>query len=195
MYSSRSRMKKPVQNINTAGQGLYAQINDVLAISKYDVGEMKLNLFEFDLSTTISNAVTLIQEQASQRGIQVSIELDESLGTIFADERKLKEILVNLLTNAVKFTPAGGRINVGATQLEKGIEVYVADTGEGIAEADQEVIFEEYMQVGPNNASKAEGAGLGLSIVRRLVELHGGKIWVESKIGQGSRFTFTLPQG
>ena len=119
---------------------------------------------------------------------------DAIFGDVVADERKLKQILLNLLSNAVKFTPDGGRIDVRARQEESVIRISVADTGVGIAQADQEAVFEEFRQVGTHYTSKQEGTGLGLALTRRFVELHGGTIGVESEPGKGSTFTFTLPR-
>jgi signal transduction histidine kinase len=115
------------------------------------------------------------------------------LGDVVADERKFKQILLNLLSNAVKFTPDGGRIDVTAHSAGDNIIVAVHDTGIGIAPEDQDAVFEEFRQVGRNYTSKQEGTGLGLALTRRFVELHGGRISVESKPGEGSTFTFTLP--
>ena len=113
-------------------------------------------------------------------------------GSIRADERKVKQVLLNLLSNALKFTPEGGRIDVRAAMNEGIAEISVADTGVGIAPEDQEAVFEEFRQVGMA-AKKVEGTGLGLALCRRFVELHGGRIWVKSQPGQGSTFAFTLP--
>src|SRR5262249_25527014 len=113
-------------------------------------------------------------------------------GAIRADERKFKQVILNLLSNAIKFTPQGGRIVVGAIVKEGLVEVSVADTGVGIAPEDQDAVFEEFRQVGTSD-KKVEGAGLGLTLCRKFVELHGGRIWVKSQVGQGSTFTFTLP--
>ena len=109
------------------------------------------------------------------------------------DERKIKQILLNLLSNAVKFTPEGGRVDVDAVSSDGVVEISVSDTGIVIAPQDQETIFEEFRQVGTDYAQKREGTGLGLTLTRKFVELHGGKIWVESELGKGSTFTFTLP--
>src|SRR5262249_18802047 len=117
--------------------------------------------------------------------------IDERLGTIRADERKVKQVLLNLLSNALKFTPEGGRIDVRAAMNEGMAEVSVSDTGVGIAPEDQDAIFEEFRQVGTAE-KKVEGTGLGLALARKFIELHGGRIWVKSKPGQGSTFTFTL---
>jgi len=111
---------------------------------------------------------------------------------ISGDERKVKQVLLNLLSNALKFTPEGGQIDVAARLQDDVAEVSVADTGVGIAPEDQETVFEEFRQVGTAD-KKAEGTGLGLTLSRKFIELHGGKIWVQSKLGRGSTFTFTLP--
>jgi signal transduction histidine kinase len=118
--------------------------------------------------------------------------IDKRLGLIRGDERKVKQILLNLLSNALKFTPEGGRIDVGGRLDGEVAEVSVADTGIGIAPSDQEAVFEEFRQVGAAER-KAEGTGLGLALSRKFVELHGGKIWVRSELDHGSTFTFTLP--
>jgi len=111
---------------------------------------------------------------------------------ISGDERKVKQVLLNLLSNALKFMPEGGRVGFGARLHDDVAEVSVADTGIGIALTDQDTVFEEFRHVGTAD-KKAEGTGLGLALSRKLIELHGGKIWVQSEIGHGSTFTFTLP--
>jgi signal transduction histidine kinase len=137
----------------------------------------------------------LVRERASRHGIKLDRVVDDRLGDFTGDERKVKQILVNLLTNAVKFTPAGGQIRVEARWGDRAIIVSVIDTGIGIAKEDQEAIFEEFRQAGGNYAHKREGTGLGLTLTKRFIEMHGGKIWVESEVGKGSTFTFTLPIG
>src|SRR5262249_14224474 len=120
--------------------------------------------------------------------------IDEPLGTIHADERKVKQVLLNLLSNALKFTPEGGHIDVRAATNEGLAEISVSDTGVGVAPEDQQAIFEEFRQVGTAD-KKVEGTGLGLAVARKFIELHGGRIWVKSQPGEGSMFTFTLPIG
>jgi signal transduction histidine kinase len=117
---------------------------------------------------------------------------DERLGMLRGDERKVKQVLLNLLSNALKFTPKGGRIDVTARLQDEAAEISVSDTGVGIAPEDQEAVFEEFRQVGTAD-KKVEGTGLGLAFSRKFIELHGGRIWVKSHVGQGSTFTFTLP--
>jgi GAF domain-containing protein len=180
-------------DILSSGRHLLSLINDILDLSKVEAGRMELELTKFDLPMAIDNALTLIRERATRHGIKLHQSIDERLGEFTGDERKIKQILLNLLSNAVKFTPEGGQIKVETSLGDSAVIVSVTDTGIGIALEDQEAIFEEFRQVGTNYAQKREGTGLGLTLTRKFVELHGGKIWVESEVGKGSRFTFTLP--
>jgi GAF domain-containing protein len=181
-----------LQDILESGRHLLSLINDILDLSKVEAGRMELELSEFDLPNAIDNALILVRERASRRGIKLGHIIDERLGMIGGDERKVKQVLLNLLSNALKFTPEGGRIDVGARLDGDVAEVSVADTGIGIAPADQDAVFEEFRQVGTADR-KAEGTGLGLTLSRKFIELHGGRIWVKSELGTGSTFTFTLP--
>ena len=182
-----------LKDIHSSGRHLLALINDILDLSKVEAGRMDLELATFDLPTAISNAMTLIRERAQRHGIALGHDADPQLGDIVADERKLKQILLNLLTNAVKFTPDGGRIDVSARRDADNVVIAVHDTGIGIAAEDQQAVFEEFRQVGRDYTNKQEGTGLGLALTRRFVELHGGRIWVDSEPGKGSTFTFTIP--
>ena len=182
-----------LKDIHSSGRHLLNLINDILDLSKVEAGRMELELSTFDLPSAISNAMALIRERAQRHDISLAMEVDPNLGEIVADERKLKQILLNLLSNSVKFTPDGGRIDVRATIEDQGVAISVQDSGIGIAAADQEAVFEEFRQVGRNYTSKQEGTGLGLALTRRFVELHGGTITVQSELGQGSTFTFRLP--
>jgi signal transduction histidine kinase len=155
---------------------------------------MELELAPFDLPLAIDNARTFVRERAVKHGITLDVDVDERLGEYVGDERKIKQILLNLLSNAVKFTPEGGRISITANKTDNGAEISVSDTGVGIAPEDQPKIFEEFRQVGSGSMHKTEGTGLGLTLAKKFVELHGGKIWVESEIGKGATFTFTLPE-
>jgi signal transduction histidine kinase len=181
-----------LQDILESGRHLLSLINDILDLSKIEAGRMELERSDFDLPNAIENALILVRERASRRGIKLASTIDKQLGVISGDERKVKQVLLNLLSNALKFTPEGGRIDVGARQRDGVAEVSVADTGIGIAPADQEAVFEEFRQVGTAD-KKAEGTGLGLALSRKFIELHGGRIWVESEVGKGSTFRFTLP--
>jgi len=179
-------------DILESGRHLLSLINDILDLSKIEAGRMELEPADFDLSSAIDNALTLVRERAGRRGIMLGRDVDERVGTIRGDERKVKQVLLNLLSNALKFTPEEGRIDVRATVNEGMVEVSVADTGVGIAPEDQDAVFEEFRQVGTAD-KKVEGTGLGLALSRKFIELHGGRLWVKSQIGTGSTFTFTIP--
>jgi signal transduction histidine kinase len=180
-------------DILTSGQHLLSLINEILDLSKVEAGRMELELAPFDLPLAIDNARTFVRERAVKHGITLDIDVDERLGEYVGDERKIKQILLNLLSNAVKFTPEGGGISIIANKTDNGAEISVSDTGIGIPPAEQPTIFEEFRQVGGDYAHKKEGTGLGLTLAKKFVELHGGKIWVESELGKGWTFTFTLP--
>jgi signal transduction histidine kinase len=179
-------------DILESGRHLLSLINDILDLSKIEAGRMELERTDFDLPTAIENTLILVRERAQRHAIRLDRDLDARLGTIRADERKLKQVLLNLLSNALKFTPEGGRIDVRARLRDGLVEIGVTDTGVGIAPEDQATVFEEFRQVGAA-AKKIEGTGLGLAISRRIIELHGGTIRVDSVPGSGSTFTITLP--
>jgi GAF domain-containing protein len=181
------------EDILSSGRHLLSLINEILDLSKVEAGRMELELTTFDLPLAIDNARTFVRERATRHGITVEVKVDERLGEFVGDERKIKQILLNLLSNAVKFTPEGGRIGINARQSNRAVEISVTDTGIGISAEDQPRIFEEFRQVGIDYEHKSEGTGLGLTLAKKFVELHGGKIWVESEVGKGSKFTFTLP--
>jgi PAS domain S-box-containing protein len=181
-----------LKDIHASGQHLLSLINDILDLSKIEAGKMELERSDFDLPMTIDNALMLVRERAGRRSIELHRTVDERLGQIQADERKIRQVLLNLLSNAIKFTSEGGRIGVQARPVNGSIEVSVSDTGVGIAPEDQEAVFEEFRQVGTAE-KKVEGTGLGLALSRKFIELHGGKIWIKSQVGQGSTFTFTIP--
>jgi signal transduction histidine kinase len=180
------------KDIHASGQHLLSLINDILDLSKIEAGRMELELSDFHLPTALDSAMTLVRERAGRRGIALHLSVDDRLGQIQADERKVRQVVLNLLSNAIKFTPEGGRIEVQAAPRDGFVEVSVNDTGVGIAPEDQEAVFEEFRQVGTAD-KKVEGTGLGLTLCRKFVELHGGRIWVKSQIGAGSTFTLTIP--
>ena len=182
------------EDILSSGRHLLSLINEILDLSKVEAGRMELELTSFDMPLAIENARTFVRERATKHGIKLDVMIDERLGDYFGDERKIKQILLNLLSNAVKFTPEGGQIRINARQLNESVQISVSDTGIGISPEDQARIFEEFRQVGGDHAHKSEGTGLGLTLAKKFVELHGGTIWVESEVGKGSTFTFTLPQ-
>jgi signal transduction histidine kinase len=182
-----------LKDIHESGKHLLSLINDILDLSKIEAGRMDLEISTFDLPSALSNAMTLVRERAQRHGIQLALDVDSELGSFQADERKFKQIVLNLLSNAVKFTPDGGRVSVSARKDTTHVEIAVMDTGIGIAPEDQAAVFEEFKQVGRDYTKKAEGTGLGLTLTKRFVELHGGEIRLESTLGKGSTFTITLP--
>src|SRR5262245_26820252 len=169
-----------LKDIYASGQHLLSLINDILDLSKVEAGRMELEAADFDLPSAIDNALILVRERASRHGIGLGSAIDARVGLIRGDERKVKQVLLNLLSNALKFTPEGGRIDVRAAINDGMAEISVADTGVGIAPEDQEAIFEEFRQVGTAD-KKVEGTGLGLALSRKFIELHGGRIWVKSQ--------------
>ena len=188
----REEQIEPLERILRAARHLLTLINDILDLSKIEAGRMELDLADFHLPSAIDDALLLMRERASQRGLALERHIDDRLGQIQADPRKVKQALLNLLSNAVKFTPEGGRIDVRAALVDGKVEISVTDTGIGIAPEDREAVFEEFRQVG-TASKKVEGTGLGLALSRKYIELHGGRIWVQSQPGKGSTFSFTLP--
>jgi signal transduction histidine kinase/CheY-like chemotaxis protein len=182
-----------VEDILTSGKHLLSLINDILDLSKIEAGRMELEVESFVLAEALNNGVSMLRERAARRGLTLSLDVDPRIGAIEADERKVKQVIYNLLSNAVKFTPEGGRVTVTASRLPDEVRVAVADTGIGISETDQAKIFEEFRQGTRHSGADQEGTGLGLALARRLVEMHGGRIWLESEPGKGSTFTFALP--
>jgi signal transduction histidine kinase len=182
-----------IDDVLEAGRHLLSLINDVLDLAKIEAGKMELDVSQVALPALLRSAVSMHAERAARAGIELSLSTEPDEITIGADERRVRQIVVNLLSNAVKFTPPDGRVDVSARLDDGEVEIAVADTGSGIATEDLETIFEEFEQT--SGGKKAEGAGLGLPLSRKLVELHGGLIWAESAMGRGSTFRFTLPTG
>jgi signal transduction histidine kinase len=183
-----------IRDIHTSGHHLLSLINDILDLSKVEAGRMELSVGRFDLPTTIDGALAFVRERANRHGIRLETRVDVRLNSFCGDERRVKQVLLNLLSNAVKFTPEGGRIGVSAVPIESGVQVSVSDTGIGISQENQALLFQAFQQVRAEDGAKREGTGLGLALARRLVEMHGGHIWVDSAPGKGSTFTFTLAE-
>ena len=181
-------------DIHGSGHHLLSLINDILDLSKIEAGRMELDLASVNLPMLLDNCTTLVRERASRQGLTLTREVESGLGDWVADIRKLKQVVINLLSNAVKFTPAGGRVTLRARRLGQAVEIAVIDTGVGIAADQQALVFEEFRQAGGDYLRKSEGTGLGLSLAKRFVELHGGSIRVESEPGRGSTFAFILPE-
>jgi signal transduction histidine kinase len=180
-----------VKDVLEAGRHLLSLINDVLDLAKIEAGKMELELSQVAIPEVLRSAFSLHSERASRRGVELSLTTEPEEITISADERRLRQVVFNLLSNAVKFTPAGGRVDISARADDGQVEIAVADTGPGIPHGDLETIFEEFEQ--SSDGRKVEGTGLGLPLSRRLVELHGGRLWGESAVGRGSTFRFVVP--
>jgi signal transduction histidine kinase len=182
-----------VSDIHASGEHLLSLINDILDLSKVEAGRTELDIAPFNVPQALENAMILIRERAMRRSVKLELTIDAGIGEITGDERKFKQIMLNLLSNAVKFTPQGGRVGVHAARSGAELRIAVSDTGAGISAEDQRSLFEAFRQVGKDRARKAEGTGLGLALTRKFVELHGGRIWIESEPGKGSCFSFSLP--
>ncbi len=189
-----AKQQEYVNNILTSGRHLLSLINDILDLSKVESGKMELELSTFLLREIMESSLMMFREKVLKEHIDLRFELaPEAEISIIADQRKLKQILFNLLSNAVKFTPSGGIVDVRAVRKGNVIEISVTDTGIGIKEEDLSKLFHPFTQLESVYTKEYEGTGLGLALNRHLVELHGGRVWVESKIGLGSTFSFTIP--
>lgn len=192
------KQRRYVAHVLGSGRNLLQLINDILDLSKVEAGRTELVLGSVDVRVMLAAAAAALEAMAAKKGITVRVASAAGPLLAAADEGKLRQVLYNLLSNAIKFTPEGGRVDLAAGLTEGpdgGAEVVVtvADTGIGIRREDQERVFNEFEQVVPAGGQPNEGTGLGLALSRRLVELHGGRIWVESAPGEGSTFSFTLP--
>lgn len=179
-------------DVHNAGQLLLRLINDVLDLAKVESGRLELFYETFPVAQTVREAVTALRGAAEKKGIAIQLNLPPDLGLITADQIRLKQILFNLLSNAVKFTDRGG-VSVSAAIEDGQLHLAIADTGIGIRPEDMQRIFVEFSQVDDSHARRHEGTGLGLALSKRLVEAHGGRIWLESRFGEGSVFHVLLP--
>ncbi len=212
------KQKEYLGDVIDSAKHLHSLINDILDLSKIESGKMELDLSEFNLQDLIANCLSMFKEKAIKHGIMVRADIEEGIGLIVADERKIKQVLINLLSNAFKFTPDGGSVIVKARRMRKEgrgmkeessvvqtsdrpssiaprdfVEISVEDTGIGIAKEDMERLFQPFQQLETTISKKTPGTGLGLHLCKKFVELHGGNIWVESEFGKGSKFTFIIP--
>ena len=188
-----AKQREYLDDILSSANHLLSLINDILDISKVEAGQVELEVATFSLREALERGIVMVREKAMKTGIQLDLELDASVDLIQGDERRIRQVVFNLLSNAVKFTPEGGRIDVSTAREDGEVRIAVRDTGPGIASADQELIFEEFHQARSGDGERPEGTGLGLALSKKLVQLHGGRIWVESEVGKGSTFIFTLP--
>jgi signal transduction histidine kinase len=186
------KQEEYLDDILSSGNHLLSLINDVLDLSKVEAGQIELEVATFSMREALERGVVMVREPASKRGLRLALEPASDVDLVDGDERRLRQVIYNLLSNAVKFTPAGGSVVVGSARVDGEVQVSVTDTGPGIAPEDHERIFEEFQQTDVG-VEQREGTGLGLALSKRLVELHGGRIWVESEPGHGSRFVFALP--
>ncbi len=190
-----AKQEEFLRDIRDSGTHLLTLINDILDISKVEAGRMELHFAETDLAEVVEAAVTTLRPLIEQKHLNFSSTLDPRATVIWADKVRLKQILTNLLSNAAKFTPEGGQIRVETHSINREVELAVVDTGPGIAPDDQGKLFHEFTQLPAAQQAEHPGTGLGLALVRRLVELHGGRVRVESEVGKGSRFIVRLPIG
>jgi PAS domain S-box-containing protein len=187
------KQEEYVKDVFEAGEHLLLLINDILDLARVESGQMIFEPSEFYVRDVVEQCITMIKERALRHYINLSQEISPDVTTAYADERKLKQVIYNLLTNAIKFTPDNGSVFVLVTKTDKDIVFRIEDTGIGIPEEAMSKLFYPFFQIRVLHPSIHEGTGLGLSIVKAIIELHGGKIWVESKVGKGSRFSFTIP--
>jgi PAS domain S-box-containing protein len=188
--------RKYLDNVIQSGRHLLSLVNDILDLSKVEAGKLELKPAPLNFKHLLQNGLVMVKEKAFKHRIQLLLDVDGIPDQIVADERKLKQILYNLLSNAVKFTPDGGTVRVTSRRRDsqKMIETAVIDTGIGLKKEDLERIFEAFEQVDASYSRKFQGTGLGLSLTKRLVEIHGGRIWAESDgTGKGATFRFVIP--
>jgi signal transduction histidine kinase len=180
------------ERIDKSGRHLLGLINDVLDFSKIEAGQLTLSNNLYSLKDVVQAVVAGTQPLATEKNLPLKIMVPSDLPAVLGDERRIMQVLMNLVGNAIKFTDSG-EVRIEVSAADGSLMVAVTDTGPGIGEKDQENIFEEFRQAQSASTQKKGGTGLGLAIAKRIVELHGGKIWVESEIGKGSTFRFTLP--
>ena len=188
------KQEEYLDDIISSGNHLLSLINDILDLSKIEAGQLKLKVAPFSLRETLERDVSMVKERATRIGVGLTLEVGPHVEVVEADERRIRQVVFNLLSNAVKFTPEGGNVIVSSARVNGEVHVSVSDTGPGIAADDQARIFEDFQQT-DLGARQLDGTGLGLALSKRLIELHGGRIWVESELGKGSMFTFALPAG
>ena len=190
---SPEQRQECLENIHTSGRHLLELVNDVLDLSKIEAGRMELAYDTFRVASAFHEVRNVIRSLSERRGLTLTDDIEPEDLEVRADKSKLKQVLYNLLSNAIKFTPPGGRVWVRARAVDVDLIVEVGDTGVGIAPRDQELVFTEFYQVDNEITRQHQGTGLGLSLTRRIVQLHGGTITVESEPGRGSVFTLRLP--
>jgi signal transduction histidine kinase len=193
IYGEMPRKARDVlDRVQRNGQHLLGLVNDVLDLSKIEAGQLTLSLSDYSMKNVVHGVFSAVEPLAAEKKIAFKVEVPKDLPVGHADERRITQVLLNLVGNAIKFTDQG-EVVISASVAEGAFNLSVRDTGPGISEADQARLFREFQQVDSSITRKKGGTGLGLAISKRIVEMHGGKIWVESRVGQGSTFSFTLP--
>ncbi len=183
-----------VNHVHSSGEQLLNLINGILDLSRIETGRVAIRLDKIELANTIKDTLQMFKERAINNNIEITIEIGKEIKGIEADEQKIKQVLSCLLSNAIKFTSAGGSIHIRAQAPQADfVEVSVEDTGIGIKSEDIPKLFKPFSQLESVYTKTTKGTGLGLALAKRLVELHGGRIWVESEYGKGSKFIFTIP--
>lgn len=195
------KQKEYIKDIERSGIRLLNTINDIIDVSRIEAGTVALDISELSLKELINSSEAIFREKAKNHNIEMTYSVEDGLDVIKGDQKKLKQVLVNLISNSIKFTPDGGKINVTARRAldtsgerdSEFIEIIVEDTGIGIDEKDIPKLFQAFQQLESPFQKRYEGTGLGLFLIKRLVEMMGGKIWVQSEKGKGSKFTFVIP--
>jgi signal transduction histidine kinase len=187
-----AKMREVLERVQSNGKHLLGLINDVLDLSKIEAGQLTLSFSDYSIEGVVHNALAAVESLATEKRLALKVELPPDLPIARGDERRLTQVLLNLVGNAIKFTDAG-EVVIKAAAADGAYTLSVRDTGPGVAPADQAKIFEEFQQADSSATKKKGGAGLGLAIARRIVEMHGGTIWVESGIGNGATFSFSVP--
>jgi signal transduction histidine kinase len=181
-----------LERIQNNGRHLLGLINDVLDLSKIEAGQLSLSLTDYSIKDVVHNVYGAVESLATAKNLALKVELPTDLPPARGDERRLTQVLLNLVGNAIKFTDTGG-VAIKTSTADGTLTVAVHDTGPGISEADQGKIFEEFQQADSSSTKQKGGTGLGLAIAKRIIEMHGGRLWVESELGHGSTFSFTVP--
>ncbi|MGE0826389.1 MAG: ATP-binding protein [Candidatus Binatia bacterium] len=186
------KIKEVMARIQQSGNRLLGLINAVLDLSKIEAGRLTLSLADYSMQGVVQTVCTAVEPLATEKRLALNVNVQPDLPVGRGDEQRLTQVLTNLVGNAIKFTEAGN-VGVVVTSTNGTFTVAVSDTGIGIAEADQQKVFEEFQQADSSSTRKKGGTGLGLAIAKKIIEMHNGRIWVESHLGQGSTFSFTLP--
>jgi signal transduction histidine kinase len=186
------KIKEVLERLEKNGRHLLGLINDVLDLSKIEAGRLTLSLNEYSINEMVQTVITSVEALAAEKKLELKAWVPPDLKIARGDEQRIAQVLLNLVGNAIKFTDEG-EVRVEVTDSGETFLVSVTDTGPGLSEADQKIIFKEFQQADSSNTREKGGSGLGLSIAKKIVEMHGGRIWVESNLGKGSIFRFTLP--